>query len=60
MSGWNLIKDSTIDIFADPITWASLIFAPITAGTSVAATRGINELLKQGVKKTYSISNVRC
>ena len=48
---WNLVKDSTIDIFADPITWASLIFAPVTAGTSVAATRGINELLKQGVKK---------
>ena len=48
---WNFIKDSTIDIFADPITWASLIFAPVTAGTSVAATRGINELLKKGVKK---------
>tara|TARA_B100000212_G_scaffold70523_1_gene49617 strand:+ start:5035 stop:9753 length:4719 start_codon:yes stop_codon:yes gene_type:complete len=48
---WDFIKDSTIDIFADPITWASLIFAPVTAGTSVAATRGINELLKQGVKK---------
>ena len=50
-----LLKNGFVDVMADPLTLVSLIAAPFTAGTSLAARTAVNQAIKQGLKR-YSLS----
>tara|TARA_R100001082_G_scaffold111113_1_gene93439 strand:+ start:1078 stop:4806 length:3729 start_codon:yes stop_codon:yes gene_type:complete len=52
-----LIKDGSIDIFADPLTIISLLAAPWTGGASAVALKAVDQAVKQGVKK-YAVSQM--
>ena len=46
-----LLKNGFVDVMADPLTIISLIAAPFTAGTSLAARTAVNQAIKQGLKR---------
>ncbi len=50
-----LLKNGFVDVMADPLTLVSLMAAPFTAGTSLAARTALNQAIKQGLKR-YSMS----
>jgi len=46
-----LLKNGFVDVMADPLTIISLIAAPFTAGTSLAARTAVNKAIQQGLKR---------